>query len=535
MSVSASTLTDYQHDLVGDRPVVGLPKTEPVANIVTLKRSTGSDFAQPYESLAPRVGTIPAVAICFDPQRPGHAAPAASYLRGLHDGSDGGHNVQAWYRENTNSRFGFDTPTFVGCNDGNWLAPPTGRTGNWYWDTDNFALMFQDALKAADPFVNFKAFDHNGDNALTGDEVVVEIIRPQNDGYGTNRVATAPLDGVTMNVTVLDLYLSANTDNAHRLVNVGLLAHESAHNILGAVDMYEEGIYQNAVTRPSWYSIMDSHWNANHLDPFHKLKSGFVTPDLVVVSNGMASRTVSLGAVETQHHVTILYDPARRDTEYFILENRWGGNGNFDQTLPAQGIAVWHIVEDIATQNQFPPAGGSPDTSWDRKAVRFLGVLSGTGQSKVLRYANGEAAGIEVIAEADPQEFLDTQIVVPLLVNPVPDLTHELGASFTLQLSAAGGVQPYTWSATIGLPTGVTLNSATGLLSGTTTQPGAFAVTYTARDTKGRSATRSFSVLVKVPAPSGARIAAARSGQGWLPVFGTDSADRVVQYQPNIP
>ncbi|MFI6333332.1 tectonin domain-containing protein, partial [Micromonospora chersina] len=32
-----------------------------------------------------------------------------------------------------------------------------------------------------------------------------------------------------------------------------------------------------------------------------------------------------------------------------------------------------------------------------------------------------------------------------------------------------------------------------------------------------------------------ARIAAARSGQGWLPVFGTDSADRVVQYQPNIP
>jgi M6 family metalloprotease-like protein len=373
---------------------------------VTFKRRGGTDFAQPYASLAPRVGTVPAVAICFDPRRPGHAPPTAAYLRAVHDGSDGGISTQAWYRENTGGQYGFGTPTLVGCTDNNWLAPPPGRTGTWYWDTGNFALMWQDALKAADPFFNFKAFDRNNDNVLSGDELVVEIVRPQNDAYGTNRFTTAPLDGVTLGLTVLDMYISPFTDTAHRRVNVGVTAHEAAHDILGAADMYSD-----LATRPGWYSIMDSHWNATHLDPFHKLKSGFVTPDVVAV-NGWSTRTVPLGAVETQREVTIVYDPARGDREYFILENRWGGNGNYDQGLPvAQGIVVWHIVEDTATQDQFPPPGspvGSGD--WGRKGVRLVGALSGAGQAVTLRYANGAAAGITVTAKAGPQEFLSTEI-----------------------------------------------------------------------------------------------------------------------------
>ncbi|MBO3746099.1 hypothetical protein J5X84_08485 [Streptosporangiaceae bacterium NEAU-GS5] len=382
--------------VIGDRVVA-----------VTYKTRHGTDFAQPYSSLAPRVGQIPSVAICFDPRRPGHAPPTSAYLRALHDGGDGGANAQAWYRENTGDQFGFATPTLVGCNDGNWLPAPAGRTGTWYWDTGNFPLMWQDALKAADPFFDFKAYDRDGDNAIGGDELVVEIIRPQNNGDGTTQWASAPLDGFTMNVRVLDLYLSASTDTSHRLVNVGLLVHEGAHDILGAADMY----WSNTL-RPGRYSVMDNHTQANHFDPFHKLKSGFVLPGLVDTTT-LTVRTVPLASVESRREITIVFDPARQDKAYFILENRWGGNGaNYDGNLP-QGIAVWHIVEDAATMDQFPPPfSGDPAGSgeWGRKGVRLMAVLGQAGQSTTLTYADGTPARVRITAKAGPAEFVDTEI-----------------------------------------------------------------------------------------------------------------------------
>jgi Trypsin/Tectonin domain/Putative Ig domain/PASTA domain len=126
--------------------------------------------------------------------------------------------------------------------------------------------------------------------------------------------------------------------------------------------------------------------------------------------------------------------------------------------------------------------------------------------------------------------------VQPLAVSPVATISSTVGASFWLQLTAKSAYSyPYTWSAT-GLPNGVTLDSATGVLSGVTPQPGAFTVTYTATDNHGNSAKNTFTVLVRIPSPSGARIAATPSGLGWLPVFGTrPSDDHVFQYLPGLP
>ncbi|MCP2270283.1 putative Ig domain-containing protein [Actinokineospora diospyrosa] len=75
-----------------------------------------------------------------------------------------------------------------------------------------------------------------------------------------------------------------------------------------------------------------------------------------------------------------------------------------------------------------------------------------------------------------------------------------------IQMTAKGGTAPYTWSAT-GLPTDVTINATTGLISGTPTQTLINAtVTVSAKDTTGRSTQSRFEITVVPPdwtCPSG--------------------------------
>jgi Putative Ig domain len=76
-----------------------------------------------------------------------------------------------------------------------------------------------------------------------------------------------------------------------------------------------------------------------------------------------------------------------------------------------------------------------------------------------------------------------TLTVDPALVittTTVPDATENKAYSF--QLTASGGVPPYTWSVFSGtLPSGITLSSS-GLLSGTATVTGAFNFTAQVTD-----------------------------------------------------
>ncbi|MCS0603596.1 putative Ig domain-containing protein [Streptomyces sp. LP11] len=69
------------------------------------------------------------------------------------------------------------------------------------------------------------------------------------------------------------------------------------------------------------------------------------------------------------------------------------------------------------------------------------------------------------------------------------------GQADSLQLSASGGTTPYTWSAA-GLPAGLSIDSATGRVSGTPTTSGSSSVTATVKDAAGATASTTFTWTV---------------------------------------
>ena len=91
----------------------------------------------------------------------------------------------------------------------------------------------------------------------------------------------------------------------------------------------------------------------------------------------------------------------------------------------------------------------------------------------------------------------------PLVISTAPTLPNgSRGVSYTAQLEATGGTPPYVnWSVIEGaLPAGISLNPATGVLSGTTSATGGFNFTVQVQDsaTTPQTATKAFSLTINV-------------------------------------
>ncbi|MEV0680772.1 S8 family serine peptidase [Actinosynnema sp. NPDC050436] len=136
---------------------------------------------------------------------------------------------------------------------------------------------------------------------------------------------------------------------------------------------------------------------------------------------------------------------------------------------------------------------------------------------------NGTTGKLTDIRTGSPNVLLYTGF---LNGNPQPgdvavanpgNRTATVGQAFSLDNSATGGTSPYTWSAT-GLPAGLSVDSATGRISGTPSAAGTANVTVTATDKAGKKGSASFTITVST------------SGGGCAPVTnGTDYAIRDLQ------
>lgn len=88
-------------------------------------------------------------------------------------------------------------------------------------------------------------------------------------------------------------------------------------------------------------------------------------------------------------------------------------------------------------------------------------------------------------------------------VGPTTLTTPQVGVPFSVNATASGGTAPYTFAITGGsLPTGLLLNTTTGLISGTPTAGGAYSFTVQATDSNSFTGARTYSGSVTAPALS---------------------------------
>jgi hypothetical protein len=150
---------------------------------------------------------------------------------------------------------------------------------------------------------------------------------------------------------------------------------------------------------------------------------------------------------------------------------------------------TWTLVSGVL------PAGLSMTTSWSYYSTGVDGVPT-TVQTTTFTAQVKDSQG------ATATRALSLTIDPPLPVqntSPTPRNTT-VGASYSTNLSASGGCQPYSWSIAAGqLPPGLGLvltNSYGNRIAGTPTAKGTYTFTEAVKDSTGLRATKQVSITV---------------------------------------
>jgi len=202
---------------------------------------------------------------------------------------------------------------------------PSGSYGD-------FALVTsyaEDAIKLADPFINFSSFDVDGDGVLIEKELSIVTVFPEDSLYNINGHAAFSSnsfsnsydsdDGIRVILkdypsTNMVVFVDENDDANVRF-------HELGHTIWGLIDLYDIDYSSNGTGD---FGLMDGGVNKrenNYKNPeimmaYSQVSSGFLSPQAVT-----STQRVTLYPATMETHHNIIKVSSNRSDEFFYLEN----------------------------------------------------------------------------------------------------------------------------------------------------------------------------------------------------------------------
>jgi hypothetical protein len=158
------------------------------------------------------------------------------------------------------------------------------------------------------------------------------------------------------------------------------------------------------------------------------------------------------------------------------------------------------VLQSGATQLFTASLPNTSDTAVTWTAT--TGTISSQGEFTAPNVTSSSTVMVTATSVADSKKTASAIVTVdPVPVNlgiittSIPAAT--IGTAYSAPVSVTGGQSPYKWGLSSGsLPSGIGLDSASGIISGATTQSGSFSFTVTVTDFVNASASQSLSMEV---------------------------------------
>ena len=333
-------------------------------------------------------------------------------------------------------------------------------------------------------------FDFNDNKAVNdpGEQIAADILIPSGTVGGTvNITLTVPAAAIT----------GASLGTRFRLTSV-ISPGFTGNNGIGEVEDHAANIAVPVTDFGDWSRAADASNIASS-----NLRMGALADSEYVPTNNANATGDDTTASDDEDGVTLpLLTPGTSGQATVVVTNNSGAPGYLNAWIDFNDNGSFADAGEQVAANVLV-ANGTNGSTRTLSFVTPVTAIPGNRGTRFRLTADQNAAPTGAGGLGEVEDHMAQFACLPFLVNPTTLPTPTVGTPYSQTISALGIHPPFTFSVSSGtLPAGLTLDSSTGVISGTPSSSATTLFTLTATDANGCTATRSHSITPLCPAIS---------------------------------